>query len=299
MFGYIRPLQGELKVRELERFKACYCGLCHALGQKYGFAARFILNYELVFLAMLLWDEHDMPVIKRKRCVASPCRKKRYCAKNTALDTAAGYSVILSWWKTRDTIADEGFIKALPHRALSLILSGAYKKAAREFPEFDATVKRELAGLSGYELGGRAPSLDGAADKFAKILANAAPDSMPPSKRRPLTEILYHTGRWIYIIDACDDYKADALAGRYNPVAQRAKDGALPVEESDRLQTTLTHSNNLIRSAFELMPENAWTETVRNTIDLGTPDVCRRVLDGTWQGGRGRGGTLSKRNGII
>ena len=52
MFGYVRP--PELPPEELERFRRMYCGLCHALGQKYGQAARMILNYDLTYLAILL-----------------------------------------------------------------------------------------------------------------------------------------------------------------------------------------------------------------------------------------------------
>jgi len=196
MFGYLRPLQGELKVRELERFRACYCGLCHALGKKYGASARFVISYELVFLAMLLWDEGEPVDIKRKRCIASPFRKRRYCTPGGSLGTCAGYNVILTWWKLKDSINDEPFFKSVPHRLASLFLSRAYKKAAREFPEFDRYISREMAALAEYEAGADV-SLDGAADKFAKMLCAAAPESACEGNHRPLMEILYHLGRWI------------------------------------------------------------------------------------------------------
>ena len=54
MFGYVRPNRDELKVRELRDYEALYCGLCHALGRRHGFFARFFLNYDFTFLAMLL-----------------------------------------------------------------------------------------------------------------------------------------------------------------------------------------------------------------------------------------------------
>jgi hypothetical protein len=274
-------MQGELKVRELERFKACYCGLCHALGKKYGIVARFILNYEFVFLAMLLWGEVEPLDMKRGRCVASPFRRKRYCARNGALDSSAGYSVILTWWKLRDSIADEPFLKTIPHRFVSVVLSKAYKKAARDFPEFDIRVREEVAALSCYESQAER-SLDGAADKFAQILKAAAPSSAPEEMRRPLIELLYHLGRWVYLIDACDDYIGDVSAGRYNPVAALLppQEGKLPESSAGRLKTTLTHSNNLLCSAFELLPENVWSQIVRNMIYLGMPYVCASVLEG-------------------
>jgi len=283
MFGYIRPLQGELKVRELERFKACYCGLCHALGKRYGIAARFILSYELVFLAMLLWPQSEPIGIKHKRCMASPLKKRRCCAGSGTLDICAGYSVILTWWKLQDTASDESFVKSLPHRMLSLILKGAYKKAASQYPVFDGRVREELSALAAYE-SQDVKSFDMAADKFALILQAAAPDDIPESIRRPLLELLYHLGRWVYIVDACDDYRSDVKAGRFNPVVARFNpvDGKLRGEDASSLKTTLKHSNNILCSAFELLPENVWADTVRNMVYLGMPDICSRVLDGTW-----------------
>ena len=296
MFGYIRPLQGELKVYELERFKACYCGLCHALGKRYGLAARFVLNYELVFLVMLLWGRADELDIKRGLCIASPCRKKSYCAGNEAFDMCAGYSVILAWWKLRDTIADEAFLKTIPHRLASLVISGAYKKAAREFTGFDGKAREEIAALTEYEKG-FSKSLDGAADKFAGMLTAAIPESMQGNDRRVMKELLYHTGRWIYIIDAYDDYKDDLKTGRYNAVAARFSTdepgsgcaGELPDVADERLRTTLSHSNNLLCAAFELLPENVWTRVVANIIYMGMPYACDRVLEGAWPPPRSRG----------
>ena len=283
MFGYIRPMQGELKVYELERFKACYCGLCHALGKKYGPAARFILNYELVFLVMLLWGRDEPLSIKRRRCMASPLRAKKYCARNEALDAGAAYSVILTWWKLRDTSADEPFMKSIPHRLAALALSGAYKKAAREFPEFDGRVSEEIAALAEYESGAD-KSLDGAADKFALILKAAVQESPDPEKRRVMSELLYHAGRWIYILDAFDDYAKDMKAGRYNAVEARFRTGGgeLSDDIKELLRATLTHSNNLICAAFELLPENVWTQIAGNIVYLGMPFACSRVLEGNW-----------------
>ena len=56
MFGYVRPSVRDLPEEELDRFRAMYCGLCHTLSRRYGQAARFILNYDFTYLAILLSD---------------------------------------------------------------------------------------------------------------------------------------------------------------------------------------------------------------------------------------------------
>lgn len=325
MFGYLRPVQGELKVYELERFKACYCGLCRALGRNYGQVARFVLSYELVFLSMLLWDNAAPLEIKRRRCIASPLRRKRYCTSNPAIADCSGYNVILSWWKLQDSIMDATFFKSIPYRALALLLRRAYKKASREHSQFDAIAKQSLSELSEFEQNPGAAirhdtqpaaallsakqedtaprardaaitavTLDMAADKFAKILMTAASGIAEDTTRRPMSELLYHLGRWIYIVDACDDYYDDISSGRYNPVVVKfpPENGAMPEAGKARVNATLTHSSNLVCSAFELLPENVWSQTVRNTIYLGMPDVSARVLSGAWPPKEAKGNTI-------
>ena len=56
MFGYVRPSVRDLPEEELDRFRTMYCGLCHTLSRRYGQAARFILNYDFTYLAILLSD---------------------------------------------------------------------------------------------------------------------------------------------------------------------------------------------------------------------------------------------------
>lgn len=289
MFGYVRPIKEELKVREFEQFKACYCALCHTLGAKYGSAARFVLNYDFTFLAMLLWNEGETPIYEKKRCAASPCRKKTCCTRVDALDTCAGYSVILAWWKILDSFRDEPFIKSLPDRFAAFFVRRAYKKAAQEYPDFAEKVQTSITELSMLEKS-KGASLDGLADRFARITKAASGVVADETKRRMLEQLLYHTGRWIYIIDACDDLAEDLKAGRDNPVAERygITDGALTQDSKEALKTTLTHSINLAGAAFELMPQSAWTEITKNIIYLGMPEVLRRVLEGTWKKQRNR-----------
>ena len=73
MFGYVRPSDQRLTEEERQTFRAAYCGLCHALGRRYGAAGRMILNYDLTFLAMILSEGGSTC---EKRCIAHPLRKR-------------------------------------------------------------------------------------------------------------------------------------------------------------------------------------------------------------------------------
>ena len=283
MYGYVRPVRSELRVREYEAFRSVYCGLCHSLGHSCGVAARFVVNYELTLLTMLLYESGE-PSLVRRRCMAGPFRRRTCLAADPALDLAADYSVILARWKLRDTVADEGFFRALPARASLLLLHRAGCRAVRRAPDFDAKVEEGLARLSALE-GARCESLDRMADGFAKILQSAAVCVRDKTRRRVLSQLLYHLGRTVYILDAVDDLAEDARTGRYNPLICRfdLQNGVLSEEQRATLRLTLRHSQNMIVSAFQLLSRGPWTDILENILYLGLPQVTELVLTGKWK----------------
>ncbi len=283
MFGYVRPAAEELKVREFERFRACYCGLCHELGRLYGLPGRSILNYDFVFLAMLLWGGEGECGYCMRRCAPGLFRKKCVCSTARPLTVAAGYSVILAYWKARDDLADSRGLKKLPAMAAALWLRRGYRRAAAAHPGFDADVHDRLAALAALEAEGT-ESLDRPADQFARLLASAASEADEPS-RRALGQLLYHVGRIIYIADAWSDLADDLKSGSFNPLARRfgLTSAQVPAEAKERVWQTLNSSVNLACAAFELLDDGYWSSVTKNIVYLGVPRMIDEVLAGTYR----------------
>ena len=108
MFGFIRPVKPELRVREVERFQCVYCGLCHAIRQEYGRLHTMFLSYDMTFLALVLTSlEEAEPEVVQRRCAASPVRPKAVCIAGAGLARAADLSVLLAYHKICDTLLDE------------------------------------------------------------------------------------------------------------------------------------------------------------------------------------------------
>ena len=282
MFGYLRPPLELLPQEEADRFRRVYCGLCHTLGERYGPAARMILNYDFTYLAILLSDPEEAATCRR-RCVSSPVRPRDYQPATPALELAADESVILAYWQLRDGIADHGALKGAGYRAAAVALGGAYRRAAAVRPDFDAQVRRRLASLADLEKA-RCPSMDAAADTFAQLLAAAAAGVEDPVRRRVLEQMLYHLGRWVYLIDAADDLQKDAASGNYNPVALRygLTDGKWTEESRQAFARTLDHSIHMIATAFELWDFGVWRPVLEGTVYTALFAVGRAVLEGTF-----------------
>lgn len=200
MFGFIRPVKPELRVREVERFQCVYCGLCHAIRQRYGRFATLFLSYDMTFLALVLTSlEEKEPEVVRKRCDASPARKKAVCTAGEGILRAADLNVLLTYHKLGDTLLDEHGSKRFAARILRGLLRSSYQKARLRLPEEDKAMADCLAELHALEQA-RTPSLDRPADTFARLLASAAPPTDDETERI-LRQMLYHTGRWVYLID--------------------------------------------------------------------------------------------------
>lgn len=301
MFGYVRPAMQDLPEEELLRFRAMYCGLCHTLSQRYGQAARFILNYDFTYLAILLSDGTAGEACA-SRCYASPVKKRAYLTQNAAMELAADESVILAYWQLRDGVADHALLPGMKYRAGASALKSAYEKAAARRPGFDRAVREQLRLLSELETE-HAPSMDRAADTFAVLLASAAEETEDPIRQRILKQLLYHLGRWVYLVDAADDLKKDAADGNYNPVALRygLKDGVWTAESRREFAVTLDHSIHQMAAAFELWDFGVWTPVLESTFYAGLFQVGHAVLDGTFRRQKKReertadGGTCSKK----
>ena len=105
MFGYVLPRRDRLSEEAQVRYHAAYCGLCRALKLEYGFAARFLVNYDMTFLYFLLRE--GVPACPgRCFCPARPWCRKACLPEDGAMRYAADLSVLLSWWKLLDARRD-------------------------------------------------------------------------------------------------------------------------------------------------------------------------------------------------
>ena len=282
MFGYIRPADHRLSQEEYERFRAAYCGLCHTLGKRYGFSARFLLNFDFTLLAILL-SESETPKCSDCRCVVHPCKAHCTMEETDALDLAADRSMILFWWQLQDHIADHGLFGGIKYRALSLLYRRTYRRARDYAPDFDAQVQRHLSDLAEKERA-LCASIDEAAEPFAALMADIADCVEDATKRRILRQLFYHLGRWIYLIDAADDYEKDAKEDCYNPLRYRyaITGDKLPDEVKAQLGATLDQSIRQMAGAYALWDYGAWTPVLDSIFYESCYGIGNAVFEGTY-----------------
>lgn len=282
MFGYIRPSSERLNAEESERFRSAYCGLCHTLGRRYGFSARFLLNFDFTFLAILL-SRSEAAACESCRCIVHPCKGRCVMKPERALELAADRSMILFWWQLQDHIADHGFWSSLKYRLAARLYRRAYQKAKELAPAFDQTVQKNLQELREKE-NACCASLDEAAEPFAALMADIADCVEDPMQRRILRQIFYHLGRWIYLVDAADDFTQDAQEKNYNPLRYRYNLSAdkLGGEEKELLAQTLDQSIKQMASAYALWDYGVWTPILNSIFYESFYAIGKAVLEGNY-----------------
>ncbi|MGN0660069.1 MAG: DUF5685 family protein [Emergencia sp.] len=211
--------KSELKIREYDVYQAYYCGICKSIGRRLGQLPRMMLSYDSVFLALILSGISDAEdEICREHCITHHIKKKPVVCGNEALDYAADVMVLLAYYKFLDDWKDEKKGTAL---AGMTALSGCCTRLKQDHPQLCETMERSLDKLSGLEKE-QCGNLDLCSGAFAELTeAMFAGFSADDRIRRILGRLGECLGRWIYVIDALDDYENDMRAGSYNPLIFR------------------------------------------------------------------------------
>ncbi|MBN7774626.1 DUF5685 family protein [Clostridium aminobutyricum] len=220
MLGYVVPEKAELKMREYEVYSAYYCGICKSVGERYGQLPRFTLNYDFVFLALLLAatdDETDK--ISSEHCIIHHIKKKNVLKENAAMDYAGDVMLILAYYKLMDDYVDD---HSYPSRMMAMMLSSTVKRLSKYHSSLCELVESQLRELSKLEKE-QCAELDRAEEPFARIMEAIFTSSgeSNPASLKILKHIGYHLGKWIYLMDAYDDIEENITKNTYNPLLYR------------------------------------------------------------------------------
>ena len=78
MFGYVTICEPELKVKDLRKYKAYYCGLCQELKEAYGAVGQMTLTYDMTFVIVLLTSLYESQTeLTEHRCKVNPVKKQK------------------------------------------------------------------------------------------------------------------------------------------------------------------------------------------------------------------------------
>ncbi|MBP5177904.1 MAG: hypothetical protein ILP02_04935, partial [Clostridia bacterium] len=169
------------------------------------------LTYDITFLSAFAHNVTGVDVtVRNERCVAHPVTRRPVAGRTPLSDRLADVNVILAYYKLFDDVVDEG-----KGKIKSRFLRSAYKRAASREPAIDAVVKESYKDLTALERSG-CDSVDAVADPFAEMLSKLSSLVLCDYATEFTKRLFYAVGKWLYLIDALDDYDKDVKKGGYN-----------------------------------------------------------------------------------
>ncbi len=282
IFGYLKPLNSELKLKHINEYKHEYCTLCYGLKSTYGLLSACLLNYECTFLYIFLKSLYPMKTAVEIsfRCPIAPYKKNRNDADKDALAYASFINYHLALLKLQDAYVDSTGLKRL-------LCKTAHRMLAKNRKYLRQRAKYELLAIKTDELCKELYALemhncqdyDDCSAVMGKLLYEIVAhyiNSHPCEGALKVLEFSRHIGMWIYLIDAYDDFEDDRKAGRFNPLNSFAhKDDASICLESGELMLNMMVMN--LSQAVKDIAIHQHREIIENIISHGTLSAAQFI----------------------
>ena len=260
MFGYVMANRPELKIREYDRYRAYYCGLCRALKKQYGLRGRLTLNYDMTFLVMVLtglYEPESSSVCCR--CIAHPASKHEEITSEVS-EYAADMNMIMAYYNVLDDWKDEHRLSKL---LMVLLLRGKTQKACGRQMQKAAKIRELLDTLAELESSDER-NFEEPAGVFGQIMGEVFAYKDDVWHER-LYQCGFYLGKFIYLLDAYEDIEEDIEQGRYNPFKSIYED----TDFEQKCEQALTVNIAACTGIFEQLPIIEDAEIMRNILYSG------------------------------
>jgi hypothetical protein len=262
MFGTVRANRKVLSPEERKRYDGAYCGLCRELGLKAGSLGRSCLSYDMTFLSMLLSSLYNFPE-RQKNCVCVVRPIPHTSVFNEAVSYAADMNMALAYYQALDDWKDD---KKQAAKRKSEALAKYLPEISGKWSRQCGVIEEKLNELGEMESANELnPDLP--INCFGELLGEVFV-VCEDKYSAPLRAMGAALGRFIYLLDACNDLRGDIKKQRYNPlVAQMSRD----------FTPLLTMMMAECTAAFDQLPINRDSGILRNVLYSGVWQSYRKT----------------------
>jgi len=282
MFGYVTPCKMELKIKDYEKFKAYYCGVCKSIKKNFGNLPRLTLNYDMTFLAVLLDAlEGSKCTFVKERCIAHAVNKRLVITNNKAVDYAAFCNVTLAYYKLLDNVKDD---KSPLSKVNSIFLKQYIKRVPEHLSSHKLYIETSLDELAALEANPIDKAIDNISHPFADLtgfIISSYSKDMP--YKDSLYWLGYNLGKWIYIIDAWDDLQKDMKKNKFNAINSIFNEKDLCFEEfskalENRIDFILVSCASQCSKLLKELPLTKNVDILNNILQFGLMEKMDKVF---------------------
>ena len=293
MFGYVRTDRPYLFIKDETLYNAMYCGVCKGIAEVSGHAARMGLTYDVTFLSVIMHNILGQDVkIEKQHCLTHRIRAKEMAEVDELTRQLGALNTLLVYYKYTDDIndGDRG-------RGKRLWFKEGFQRAKKKYPEIEKIVRDNLAAQGVAEKAG-VDSIDRAADASANLLADFSDYVLGEKGTVYTRNLFYAVGKWVYLIDALDDYDKDVRKNAYNPfrLAYKAdsREKLLAGEYGEEIRFVFHAIFYDIRENLAHVPFRFNRDLSDNILLRGLPAMTKRIMCGCGADGKKKKGVKDK-----
>ena len=199
-------------------------------------------------------------------------------AVTPSLEYTADAFAVLTYYKFADDVKDYRGYKKVLRRVPASLLKKPSKEVSLKYPALVSVIKEQLSALDEKEKN-KESSPDAVADCFAKIMAAVASDGFEGDKKRIASEAGYHIGRYIYIIDALEDFDKDVEQGLYNPLYLSYGSREALANNLENIVLSLTVGLRQAYNALVLNGAGDYDGIIENILITGGKNKAKEIAD--------------------
>jgi hypothetical protein len=208
MFGYLFPTKEILTITERKIFRDYYCTLCLAHRYRYGRFSSLLNNFDMGIFAIVL-NLYENDIEDCARCGKKvKNRKEKFTEKKWG--DIVDYSINLIRKKIEDDLIDNPNSRT---KILYLIAKGIFRRCRRNNQELYDAFDEEYSYFTKAEA--QNLNIDEILDAYESFSRNTL--TVLGCDQPEQVNLFASLNRWVYWIDAINDYDEDLNNGTYNP----------------------------------------------------------------------------------
>lgn len=221
MIGYMRPIKGKFSGEQRKIYQAIYCGLCRKLKYQHGLLGTLTINYEMVDMLLLIDSlRNDEPTRMKMSCSLSPLIWKDMMGFNEHhYIMAAEMAMIIVNLEIQDNVADENRMKdkvmlTVSNQKIQKVIKyseNVYSALKDDYSEYMKNENKAHKNLCGFE------SVVETCGRITGTMGRLISEAARIEEINAIEKIMNIWGRWVYLVDATDDYIEDNKCNHFNP----------------------------------------------------------------------------------
>lgn len=262
MFGYININRNELTEESRKTYQSYYCGLCRKLKSICGARGQVLLSYDVTFLIVLLTGLYEPETVAEDFTCAMHPTKRRKMLQNEITEYAAAMNVMLAYHNLVDDWRDD---RSYKKKTMAGMIRKDYGRISASYPRQKEAVERYMEQLAEYE-----KQQEQNIDLVAGVTGEMLGEIFAWRKDEWYDELKtlgFYMGKFIYLMDAYEDLRADEKRNSYNPLSYLEKENPQDFETLCKL--LLTSMMSECAKSFERLPVLLHADILRNVVYSG------------------------------